>query len=67
MRVLYVTDSPTVSGAEHVWLGYLAALRQPGRAAHAFISAGNPRLIRALDERGTPVHDDSSFSRRMIE
>ena len=23
VRVLYVTDSPTVSGAEHVWFGYL--------------------------------------------
>jgi glycosyltransferase involved in cell wall biosynthesis len=67
VRVLFVTDSPTVSGAEHVWLGYLAALGQPGRAAHAFVSATNPRLIRALDERGTPYTTTSAFSSRMIE
>ncbi|MGD9904523.1 MAG: glycosyltransferase family 4 protein [Vicinamibacterales bacterium] len=67
MRVLYVTDSPTVSGAEHVWFGYLPALGAPGNAAHAFISAANPRLIRALDERGTPYTTTRSFSTRMIE
>lgn len=67
MRVLFVTDSPTVSGAEHVWFGYLPALSQPGCAAHAFISARNPRLIRALDERGAPYTTTSAFSNRMIE
>lgn len=67
MRVLYVTDSPTVSGAEHVWFGYLPALAAPGNAAHAFISAANPRLIRALDQRGTPYTATHAFSSRLIE
>ena len=64
MRVLYVTDSPTVSGAEHVWFGYLPHL--PGRA-HVFLGAGNARLIAALDQRGTPYTTTTTFSRRMIE
>jgi len=67
LRVLYVTDSPTVSGAEHVWFGYLPALAAPGHAAHAFISAGNRRLASALDQRGTPYTATASFSARMIE
>jgi glycosyltransferase involved in cell wall biosynthesis len=67
VSVLYVTDSPTVSGAEHVWFGYLPALRQPGRAAHAFISDRNPRLIKALDDRGAAYTTTSHFSSRMIE
>jgi glycosyltransferase involved in cell wall biosynthesis len=67
VRVLYVTDSPTVSGAEHVWFGYLPRLAEAGNAAHAFVSAANPRLIRALDERGTPYTTTASFSAQMIE
>jgi glycosyltransferase involved in cell wall biosynthesis len=67
MRVLYVTDSPTVSGAEHVWLGYLPALAAPGNAAHAFVSTNNPRLIRALEARRTPYTASAAFSPRMIE
>jgi len=67
VKVLYVTDSPTVSGAEHVWLGYLPALAARGGGGHAFLGAGNTRLARALDERGTPYTLTTAFSRRMIE
>jgi glycosyltransferase involved in cell wall biosynthesis len=67
VRVLYVTDSPTVSGAEHVWFGYLPELAREGRAAHAYLSAGNTRLIAALEARGTPYTTTQSFSGRMIE
>lgn len=67
MKVLFVTDSPTVSGAEHVWLGYLPALTARGGSAHAFVSAANTRLTRALDQHGTPYTPTTAFSRRMIE
>ncbi len=67
MKVLFVTDSPTVSGAEHVWLGYLPALAARGGSSHAFVSDANVRLRRALDERGAAYTVTSNFSRRMIE
>ncbi len=67
MKVLFVTDSPTVSGAEHVWFGYLPALAARGGSAHAFLSHSNDRLIRALDQRRTPYTTTRAFSRRMIE
>ena len=67
MKVLFVTDSPTVSGAEHVWLGYLPALTARGGSSHAFVSAANVRLRRALDERGGGHTVTDAFSRRMIE
>jgi glycosyltransferase involved in cell wall biosynthesis len=67
VRVLYVTDSPTVSGAEHVWFGYLPSLTPPAGAAHVFLDHRNPRLIKALDTRRTPYTLTSSFSRQMIQ
>ncbi len=67
MKVLFVTDSPTVSGAEHVWFGYLPVLAARGGSAHAFLSHTNERLIRALDQRRTPYTTTHAFSRRMIE
>lgn len=67
MRVLYVTDSPTVSGAEHVWFGYLPALARAGGEAHVFCSESNRRLRAALDERGVACTTTSRFSRRLIE
>ena len=67
MRVLFVTDSPTVSGAEHVWFGYLPALAPPDGGAHVFLSEGNARLVKALDQRGAPYTLTSSFSRQMIQ
>jgi len=67
VKVLFVTDSPTVSGAEHVWFGYLPELAARGGSAHAFLSATNDRLIRALDQRRTPYSTTRAFSRRMIE
>lgn len=67
MRVLYVTDSPTVSGAEHVWFGYLPSFTAPSGAAHVYLDRGNQRLIKALDSRQAPYTLTSSFSRQMIQ
>jgi glycosyltransferase involved in cell wall biosynthesis len=67
VRVLFVTDSPTVSGAEHVWLGYLERLRPPVHAAHVLLPSTNLRLIRQLQERGTPYTTTSAYSRRLLE
>ncbi len=67
MRVLFVTDSPTVSGAEHVWFGYLPALAPPDGAAHVFLSDRNQRLRTALEQRGTSYTLTSDFSRQLIE
>ena len=67
MKVLFVTDSPTVSGAEHVWFGYLPVLAARGDSAHVFLSDTNDRLIRALDQRCTPYTTTRAFSRQMIE
>lgn len=67
MKVLFVTDSPTVSGAEHVWFGYLPELTAHGGGAHVFFSRTNERLTRALEQRGTPHTTTDAFSRRMIE
>jgi glycosyltransferase involved in cell wall biosynthesis len=67
VRVLFVTDSPTVSGAEHVWFDYLPELARPGRAAHAYISAGSARLIAALDQRGAAYTTTQAFSGELIE
>ncbi len=67
MRVLFVTDSPTVSGAEHVWLGYLDRLQPPRKAAHVFLSHTNQRLIRELQRRGTPYTITEGYSRRLLE
>jgi glycosyltransferase involved in cell wall biosynthesis len=67
VRVLFVTDSPTVSGAEHVWLGYLRALQPPGRAAHVFLSGTNQRLIHELEARQIPYAATRAYSRRLLE
>lgn len=66
MKVLLVTDSPTVSGAEHVWFGYLPALRPPS-GMHVYLGAHNTRLQQSLADRATPCTITTSFSARMIE
>jgi glycosyltransferase involved in cell wall biosynthesis len=67
VRILFVTDSPTVSGAEHVWLAYLRALQPPSHAAHVFLSGTNQRLIGELETRTTPYTTTAAYSRRLLE
>jgi glycosyltransferase involved in cell wall biosynthesis len=64
--ILYVTDSPTVSGAEHVLLCYLDRLRPPDFRTHVFLRATNHRLIEALRERGIEYTATKSFSEKVI-
>jgi glycosyltransferase involved in cell wall biosynthesis len=52
MKVLFVSDSTTVSGAEIVLLGCVDGLLANGHAAHGFIRGTNQRLIEAFRSRG---------------
>ncbi|MFN7982726.1 MAG: glycosyltransferase family 4 protein [Vicinamibacterales bacterium] len=66
MNLLYVTDSPTVSGAEHVLLHYLEAWRPPHFRTHVFLRRSNTRLIEQLERRGIAFHASDSFSTAII-
>jgi len=66
MKVLYVSDSTTVSGAEIVMLGYVEALHARGHAAHAFIQRTNTRLQREFERRGVAVDASDAYSHRII-
>jgi glycosyltransferase involved in cell wall biosynthesis len=65
-RILYVTDSPTVSGAEHVLLSYLTRLPGVEFAPHVFLRASNQRLRSELDALDVPYTATQSFSERVI-
>jgi glycosyltransferase involved in cell wall biosynthesis len=66
VRILYVSDSTTVSGAEIVVLGYLDALRERGHEAFGFVHGANTRLQRELNHRGVPFTATTAYSRRII-
>jgi glycosyltransferase involved in cell wall biosynthesis len=66
MKVLFVSDSTTVSGAEIVLLGCVDALQAHGRQAHGFVRHTNTRLIDAFRSRGVPVTATAAFSERII-
>lgn len=66
MNLLYVTDSPTVSGAEHVLLHYLDAWRPPDHRTHVLLRRTNTRLIAQLEKRGIAFHATDSFSDAII-
>ena len=66
MNILYVTDSPTVSGAEHVLLHYLDAWRPPDHRTHVLLRRTNTRLIAQLERRGIPFTATDSFSNAII-
>jgi len=66
MNVLYVSDSPTVSGAETVLLQYLGRFRPPRHVTHVFLRDTNTRLRDALRSRGIAFTTSGSFSRRWI-
>jgi glycosyltransferase involved in cell wall biosynthesis len=66
MKVLFVSDSTTVSGAEMVLLGCVDGLVANGHAAHGFMRATNRRLIEAFRSRGIQLAASTSFSQRLI-
>lgn len=66
MKILYVTDSPTVSGAEHVLLHYLDAWRPPHHQTHVLLRRTNTRLIAQLTQRGVPFTATDRFSDAII-
>lgn len=66
MNILYVTDSPTVSGAEHVLLHYLDAWRPPHHQTHVLLRRTNTRLIAQLTERAIPFTATDRFSDSII-
>jgi len=66
VNILYVTDSPTVSGAEHVLLHYLDAWRPPHHRTHVLLRRTNTRLIAQLEKRGIPFLATDSFSDAII-
>jgi glycosyltransferase involved in cell wall biosynthesis len=66
LSLLYVSDSPTVSGAEIVFLHYLDAFRAPAYRTHVLLSDTNERLRRELQRRGIAHTCVDSFARSPI-
>jgi glycosyltransferase involved in cell wall biosynthesis len=66
ISLLYVSDSPTVSGAEIVVLHYLDAFKPPAFRTHVFISHRNGRLLREVERRGVSYTCASTFARTPI-
>jgi glycosyltransferase involved in cell wall biosynthesis len=66
MKVLFVSDSTTVSGAELVLLGCVDGLHEQGHLAHGFVRHTNPRLIDALRGRDVPVTATQALCDRLI-
>lgn len=62
MRVLFVSDAPTVSGAELVMLSHVDALRASGSGAHVVLRHANRRLAEALAAQHVPFTACNSFS-----
>jgi glycosyltransferase involved in cell wall biosynthesis len=67
MKILYVSDSTTVSGAEIVMLGYIDALHARGHSAHAFVQRANTRLQKEFETREVPVVASDAYSRRIVK
>jgi L-malate glycosyltransferase len=67
MNILYVSDSPTVSGAEVVLLGDLDHFKERGHQCVGYVAAGNVRLVRELEQRGVPCVATSSYSRLLLQ
>jgi glycosyltransferase involved in cell wall biosynthesis len=64
--LLYVSDSPTVSGAEIVFLHYLEKFTAPRYRTHVFLAERNERLIREVEKRGISYTATNAFSRTPI-
>jgi glycosyltransferase involved in cell wall biosynthesis len=66
MKVLFVSDSTTVSGAEIVLLGCADGLQARGHSCHGFVRHSNSRLLDAFRDRGTPSTASIDYSDRII-
>jgi glycosyltransferase involved in cell wall biosynthesis len=66
LSLLYVSDSPTVSGAEIVFLHYLDAFTPPAYRTHVLLSDTNERLRRELQRREIPHTCVDTFARTPI-
>lgn len=66
MRILFLSDAPTVSGAELVMLAHVEALLASGSQAHVFFRHSNRRLAEALAARHVPFTVCDTFSRQDI-
>lgn len=66
MRVLFVSDAPTVSGAELVMLSHVEALVTSGASAHVLLRRSNLRLAKALAAQNVPYTAGGTFSTDVI-
>lgn len=66
IRVLFVTDSPTVSGAEHVLFDYLDKLPGKHFGTHVYFSSSNQRMRDELDRRGAKYTATDAFSKEVV-
>jgi glycosyltransferase involved in cell wall biosynthesis len=66
MKILFVSDSTTVSGAEIVMLGIADALAAAGHRTFAYVQASNRRLCEAFAARRVPCTATRAYSRRLI-
>lgn len=62
LSFLYVSDSPTVSGAEVVLLNYLDAFKPPEFRTHVFLRRSNQRLVAEVEARGISYTAADSFA-----
>jgi glycosyltransferase involved in cell wall biosynthesis len=67
MKILYVSDSPTLSGAEVVLLGELDHFRATGAECAVYLPSSNTRLVAELERRGVAAVTSSSYSRVLLE
>jgi glycosyltransferase involved in cell wall biosynthesis len=67
MKILFVSDSTTVSGAEIVMLGCIDGLRSRGHEPYGYLRDTNPRLIEAFRSRSLPFTATGAYSPRLIQ
>ena len=66
MNILYVSDSPTLSGAEVVLLQHLEHFAPPAHHSSVFLRDTNTRLRDALAQRDVACTASADFSRRIV-
>ncbi|MGE0448464.1 MAG: glycosyltransferase family 4 protein [Vicinamibacterales bacterium] len=66
-RVLYVSDSTTVSGAEMVMLAHVDHFAARGWSVHVFCHERNSRLQHELSNRACPFTPTAHYSRILLE
>jgi glycosyltransferase involved in cell wall biosynthesis len=67
MNILYVSDAPTLSGAEIVLLQHLEHFAPPAHRSSVFLRDTNTRLIDALAQRSIACTASADFSRRVVQ